>query len=222
MSKKYRVAVIGATGRGNYGHGLDEAFQGVEGTELVAVADADAKGLAAAGAKLDVSSLWADYRQMLGAEKPDIAVVCPGWVSERVPMIEAAAAAGCHIYCEKPVAGTLAEADAIVAACQDVKVAVAHQWRGMPPIQQTITDVRAGAYGRPLRLRARPKDDSRGGGEEFLLHGNPSLRPDGGLCRATALGQRPRQRRRVRVASRRRPAHTATPRRPHPSARRLS
>ena len=171
MSKKYRVAVIGATGRGNYGHGLDEAFQGVEGTELVAVADADAKGLAAAGAKLDVSSLWADYRQMLGAEKPDIAVVCPGWVSERVPMIEAAAAAGCHIYCEKPVAGTLAEADAIVAACQDMKVAVAHQWRGMPPIQQTITDVRAGAYGRPLRLRARPKDDNRGGGEEFLLHG---------------------------------------------------
>ena len=51
MSKKYRVAVIGATGRGNYGHGLDEAFQGVEGTELVAVADADAKGLAAASAK---------------------------------------------------------------------------------------------------------------------------------------------------------------------------
>ena len=49
MSKKYRVAVIGATGRGNYGHGLDEAFQGVEGTELVAVADA--KGLAAASAK---------------------------------------------------------------------------------------------------------------------------------------------------------------------------
>ena len=31
--RKYRVAVIGSTGRGNYGHGLDTAFVGVERAE---------------------------------------------------------------------------------------------------------------------------------------------------------------------------------------------
>ena len=41
-----RVAVIGHTGRGNYGHGLDTMWREVPGTQVVAVADADAKGLA--------------------------------------------------------------------------------------------------------------------------------------------------------------------------------
>jgi predicted dehydrogenase len=110
---------------------------------------------------------------MLETEKPDFVSIAPSWVTERVPMIEAAAAAGCHIYCEKPVAGSLAEVDAIVAACQsaEVKMAVAHQWRAMRPIQKLIEDVQAGKFGKLLRVRTRPKDDSRGGGEELLLHG---------------------------------------------------
>ena len=38
---------------------------------------------------------------MLDAVRPDIAVVSPGWVNERVPMIAAATQTGCHIYCGK-------------------------------------------------------------------------------------------------------------------------
>ena len=169
----YSVAVIGSTGKGNYGHRLDTAFRHLDNAEIVAVADADPEGLRAAGAKLAVSRLYPDYRALLAAEKPTIAVICPSSVAERVPMIEAAAAAGCHIYCEKPVAGALADTDAILAACTraKIKVGVAHQWRGMPVIQRLIEEVNAGAYGRLLRLRARPKDDGRGGGEELLLHG---------------------------------------------------
>ena len=110
---------------------------------------------------------------MLETEKPDFISIAPSWVTERVPMIEAAAAVGCHIYCEKPVAGSLTEVDAIVAACQSakVKMAVAHQWRAMLPVQKIIKDVKAGKFGKLLRVRTRPKDDSRGGGEELLLHG---------------------------------------------------
>ena len=35
--KRYRVVVIGDTGRGGYGHGLDTAFVGVEGAQIVAL-----------------------------------------------------------------------------------------------------------------------------------------------------------------------------------------
>ena len=172
MSKTYSAAVIGATGKGGYGHRLDTAFD-IDNVELVAIADHDAEGLADAGERLGVSRLYRDYRQMLETEKPDFVSIAPSWVTERVPMIEAAAAAGCHIYCEKPVAGSLAEVDAIVAACQSakVKMGVAHQWRAMLPIQKLIKDVKAGKFGKLLRVRTRPKDDSRGGGEELLLHG---------------------------------------------------
>ncbi len=173
MPKTYRAAVIGATGRGGYGHRLDAAFHDVDGVELVAVADHDPEGLAAAGERLGVSRLYRDYRQMLAEEKPDFVSIAPGWVTERVPMVQAAAAAGCHIYCEKPVAGSLADVDKIEAACRraKVKMAVAHQWRAMPPIQKAIEYVKAGKFGKLLRIRARPKDDSRGGGEELILHG---------------------------------------------------
>ena len=43
-----RVAIAGHTGRGNYGHYLDMAFVGVEGSEIVALADPDDRGRAAA------------------------------------------------------------------------------------------------------------------------------------------------------------------------------
>ena len=172
MSKTYSAAIIGSTGKGGYGHRLDTAFD-IDDVELVAIADHDPEGLADAGKRLGVSPLYRDYRQMLETEKPDFVSIAPSWVTERVPMIEAAAAAGCHIYCEKPVAGSVAEVDAIVAACQSakVKMAVAHQWRAMLPVQKVIKDVKAGKFGKLLRIRTRPKDDSRGGGEELLLHG---------------------------------------------------
>ena len=43
--KLYRVAVIGRTGKGNYGHGLDTVWLNQERAEIVAVADEeDEKG----------------------------------------------------------------------------------------------------------------------------------------------------------------------------------
>jgi hypothetical protein len=38
MPRPYRVAVIGRTGRGNYGHGLDVVWRQVDNVQIVAVA----------------------------------------------------------------------------------------------------------------------------------------------------------------------------------------
>ena len=38
-----RAAVIGHTGRGNYGHGLDVVWQKIPGVEIVGVADAECR-----------------------------------------------------------------------------------------------------------------------------------------------------------------------------------
>ena len=70
-----KVAIIGHTGRGNYGHWLDEAFDGVVGTQVVAVADPDDAGRARVLAKTGASRGYADYRELLDRERPDIAVV---------------------------------------------------------------------------------------------------------------------------------------------------
>lgn len=173
LFKRYRVAVIGSSGKGDYGHGLDTAFQNVERAEFAAIADDSAAGLKSISERLNVEATFADYREMLGRVKPDVVCVGPRWVTDRVAMLQAAANAGCHVYCEKPFVADLESADAIRSAfaTNRVKLAMAHQWRAMPPVQRAFAEIRSGKYGRILRMRARPKDDARGGGEELLVHG---------------------------------------------------
>lgn len=172
-AKRYRVAVIGSTGKGDYGHGLDTAFQEVERAEIVAVADDNAAGLKRAAERLKVEATFADYREMLDRVKPDVVCVGPRWITDRVAMLQAVASAGCHVYCEKPFVAELEAADAIKSAFESNRrqLAMAHQWRAMSPVQRAFAEIRSGKFGRLLRMRARPKDDARGGGEELLVHG---------------------------------------------------
>jgi predicted dehydrogenase len=173
MKKHYRAAAIGSTGKGNFGHGMDTAFKGLDGVEFVALADDNAAGLKSAAKKTGVRNLYVDYREMLAREKLDLVGVGPSWLDRHAEMVTAAARAGSHVFCEKPLASCLADADAILAACAQagVKLAVAHQYRAMAPVQQARKNLQAGKYGKLVRMRARPKDDQRGGGEELLIHG---------------------------------------------------
>jgi predicted dehydrogenase len=177
MSRSYRVGIIGSTQRGGYGHGMDTAFKDADLFEVVAIADDDPAGLAATGKRLGVAKLYGNYRDMLAQEKPEIVGIGPRWLTDRVPMVTAAAEAGCHIFLEKPLAATLHDADAMLAACERAKVkcALAHQLRTVPPVRQAFADIRAGKYGKMLRLFGQPSDDARGGGEELIVHGSHSF-----------------------------------------------
>lgn len=116
----YRVAVIGHTGRGNYGHGLDTVWREVPQTEVVAVADPDQQGLTAAVQRTGASAGYQDYRKMLSETRPELVAIAPRWIDQHCEMVLAAAASGVRgIYLEKPMCRTLAEADAMVAACQE-------------------------------------------------------------------------------------------------------
>ena len=174
-AKKYRVAVIGHTGRGDYGHGLDIAWKDVPQAEVVAVADADEKGLAQAMKRLGNVKGYPDYRRMLDEVKPDLVAVAPRWLDEHHDMVLAAAERGVRgIYLEKPMCRTLAEADEMIAACEKnkVKLAAAFQTlysQKLPVIKKLIDD---DGIGQVLEFRARGKDDRlRGGGEDLCVLG---------------------------------------------------
>lgn len=66
---RYRIGVIGRTGRGNYGHGLDVVWNDIEQAQVVAVADENPQGRADTAKKLNAPRTYADYRKML--EKPE-------------------------------------------------------------------------------------------------------------------------------------------------------
>jgi predicted dehydrogenase len=173
MPKTHRVAVIGRTGRGNYGHGLDIVWKALENVEIVAVADPDDKGRTAAAKRLGAKSAYADFRVMLEKEKPHIVSVADRHLDQHRDMVVACARAGASIFLEKPMARTLAEADEMVKACEmhHVKLAIAHQTRYSPRLQRVRELLASGRVGDLLEMHARGKEDSRGGGEDLMVLG---------------------------------------------------
>lgn len=173
MPQKIRVAVIGHTGRGNYGHGLDTVWTLIDNVEIVAVADADEKGRAAAAKRLEAKQAYADYRQMLDKEKPQIVSVAPRHLDQHRDMVVACARAGASIFLEKPMCRTLEEADEMIRACEmhHVKLAIAHQTRYSPRVKVIRDLIGEGKLGDILELRGRGKEDSRGGGQDLMVLG---------------------------------------------------
>ncbi|HUF62993.1 MAG TPA: Gfo/Idh/MocA family oxidoreductase [Verrucomicrobiales bacterium] len=173
-----RAAVIGSTGRGDYGHGLDTVWQDLPGIRLVAVADDNPEGLARARDRLGAPAAYADYGEMLEQERPHLLSIAPRWIDRHAEMILAAAAAGVQgIYMEKPMCRDLEEADAIVEACRKsgTRLAIAFQTRYSPRLEVVDRLLDSGEIGRVLEIHARGKEDARGGGEDLWVLGSHVL-----------------------------------------------
>lgn len=177
MAKRYRVGIIGRTGHGNYGHGLDTVWKEIEQTEVVAVSDDDAAGLAQAKDRTGAPAAYADYRQMLEKEKLEIVAIAPRWLDRHHELVMAAAEHGCHIYMEKPFCRDLTEADEMVRACEmrHLKLAIAHQTRWSPVVDVVRRELKNGIIGKVLEVRCRGKEDARGGGEDLWVLGSHVL-----------------------------------------------
>lgn len=170
-----RVAIIGHTGRGNYGHGLDTVWQQIPEAEIVAVADGNKAGLTKELKKLRIKNGFADYRKMLSEVQPEFVSVCPRHADQHHDMALAAIEAGVKgLYVEKPFCRTPGEADALTAACKKhgAKIAVAHRNRYHPALKQVDQLIADGKLGRLLEIRGRGLGDRRGGGEDLWVLGS--------------------------------------------------
>ncbi|MBI1348090.1 gfo/Idh/MocA family oxidoreductase [bacterium] len=186
MAKTYRVGIIGRTGKGDYGHGVDTAASKVPGCEVVAVADDHEAGRAASQKRTNAPRGYADYHEMLAKEQLDIAVICPRWIDQHAEMLLAAADAGCHVYMEKPFCRTLAECDAVIHQMEmrHLHLGIAHISQYSPVLSTVQSLIREGAIGDVLELRGRGKEDRRGGGEDLWVLGSHIF----GLMRSLAGG----------------------------------
>lgn len=175
--RAYRVGIIGQTGKGNYGHGLDVVWKGIPRVEVAAVADDDKDGLAQAVKRTGAKKGYSDYRKMVDAEDLDIVAVCPRWIDRHHEMLLQSAAHGCHVYMEKPFCPTLRKGDEVVKAFElgNLKLAIAHGNRYRPELQIVRSLVSEGELGDILEIRARGKEDRRGGGEDLWVLGTHVL-----------------------------------------------
>ncbi len=146
--------VIGAGIVGGAWHA--HVYSRLPGARLVAICDLDARRAAEVAAACGGAAVYTDYRELLA--RPDIAAVSiatPDFAHREVAI--AAADAGKHILVEKPLATSVADAEAIVAAARraGVKLMVDFHNRVNPPFVEARRSMRAGEIGRPTYIYAR-------------------------------------------------------------------
>src|ERR687886_642717 len=110
------------------------AIARTEGARLVAVCRSNPEQAAEAEERFGVSC-EISYEALLA--RPDVDAVCICTPSGlHASQAIAAARAGKHVLVEKPMALTLADADAMIAACEraEVRLSVCLQWRARPPL----------------------------------------------------------------------------------------
>ena len=116
--EKVRVGVIGSAFVSSL-HA--EAFRDVPEAELVAACSSNKEHVEDFAHKWKIPSAVTDYRKIMDRSDVDVVVVgIPNDLHREV--VVAAAEAGKHIILEKPIAHTLEDADAMIAACKQHKV----------------------------------------------------------------------------------------------------
>ncbi len=172
--QKLRACVIGDTKHGDYGHSMHMVWALRDDVEVVGLADPDEAGRAKHAAEAKAQRTYADYREMLEKEKPDVMSIGPRWTARHREYLEAAAACGAHGLMEKPIAIDLADADAMVQTIEakNLKWAIGFNFRATPTIQYVKKAVFEQALiGDVLEVRGRGKEDTRAGGEDLLVLG---------------------------------------------------
>ncbi len=170
---RLKAAIIGHTGAGDYGHGIELVFKDMADVAVVAVADPNDAGRAIAKAACGAARDYADYRAMLEKEKPDLVAIGPRWATAHHVMSMAALQSGAHLYLEKPFTITLAEADDILrlAKQKNLRIAVAHVARMAPSVQRLDKALREGLIGDVLEIHTVGKMGSRAGGQDMMVLG---------------------------------------------------
>ncbi len=113
------VCVVG-TGRAGLIHARNFA-RGLPGARLAALVDPQKEALAAAGSELGISRCYADFREALkDPEVQAVVVVTPTRFHRE--LVVAAARAGRHILCEKPMAITVEECREMIRAAEEHRV----------------------------------------------------------------------------------------------------
>lgn len=156
-SKIIRLGLIGAGRMGSF-HGQTAAMH-IPGACLAAIADPTPGQAAHLAAELGVQQVYTDPQQLL--DDPEIdAVLIAAPARSHAELVISAARAGKGVFCEKPMAITLDEADRAIATAADARVPlqVGFNRRFAKSFRAAHLDVVAGRIGTPQLLRSLTRD----------------------------------------------------------------
>lgn len=124
------------------------------GENIVALCDVDARQIAhikkTFAGKMDEAKVYEDYRKLLDEEKKVDAVVIAAGQRWHVPMSKRALEAGKHVFCEKPLAHSVAEARQIGQLAQQSQLVtqIGTQGGSTHTFRRSMELIQAGLLGR--------------------------------------------------------------------------
>ena len=151
------VAVIGC-GRIGRIHAENLATR-IPGARLVATADVAANSANEVAAQFHAGKATGDYRELLADASIDAVAICSS-TDTHARLIQEAAAARKHIFCEKPIDYDLARIRAALAAVDEagVKLQIGFNRRFDPSFAKVKERVASGAIGQPHVIRITSRD----------------------------------------------------------------
>jgi UDP-N-acetylglucosamine 3-dehydrogenase len=167
--KKIRVGVIGCGSIAQHRH-LPE-YQVNPNVELVAVCDINQERALEVAEKYSVLS-YTTYEELLKSAEVDAVSVCtPNYL--HAPITIAALEAGLHVLCEKPMATSKEEAEAMIGAAEKngKKLMIGHNQRFVPSHQKARQLIANGEVGRIYSFRTA---FGHGGPEGWSVDGKES------------------------------------------------
>jgi myo-inositol 2-dehydrogenase / D-chiro-inositol 1-dehydrogenase len=152
-----KVGLIGA-GRIGQAHAATLAYR-APGARLVAVADVVEQAARRCAEQFGIATATADYHEILADREITAVLICSG-TDTHAQIIEEAARAGKHIFCEKPIALALASIDRALAAVEEagVKLCIGFNRRFDANFQRIYRALRDGEIGRPEMLHITSRD----------------------------------------------------------------
>jgi len=147
---------IGIVGLGWFGEIHCDAIIGIPNLELAALCTRTESRLAELAKKFGVKKTYTDYRKLLADPDIDAVSIVTMWDQHTEPAV-AALQAGKHVFLEKPIASTVADARKIVAASKGAKgiLQVGHICRFNPRYRAAKEAIAAGRIGKIVSLASR-------------------------------------------------------------------
>ena len=124
MGKTTRIGVIGV---GQIGKVHLDIYRKIPGVEVVAIAGRDEARTRQVGQDYGIPHAYTDFRQLLAREDVEAVDVCLH-NNLHMPVTVAALEAGKHVYCEKPMAGSYRDAEAMLAAAHGAGKKLSRLW----------------------------------------------------------------------------------------------
>ncbi len=144
----------GIVGCGGISRSHAAAYDGLEDISLVAMCDINQDAVNNRADEYGVSNRYTNYKEMFANETLDIVSVCTH-APLHTPITIAAAKAGIHVLCEKPLSVDLETADQMLKTCNNagVHLAVSHQFRFTPLFRHAKSLIDAGEIGELRAIR---------------------------------------------------------------------